>query len=698
MPTPTFVQGVMTNNSRLSAMSVLHLALPNKALAGNCLVLGVAWGANSGTPSIAISDDQGNTWTTGPTHFDSGNTYHLSTWYALNVAAGTRQITVTATGGDLIFVQAQASEFYNVALSAASDGSANAHGNSSTWSPGSMTTTTDGDLVVSWAVDSGGNWPYGNFTPGPSFALCNADRLTGMVSQYRVQTTHGAITASATASKSVPFISCALALKPASAGTAPTADPRILRVTWADAVGSTFVQQAPSDGNIRAVGWVGVSGAGATRNMTGITETGGATYTRTTGVGNGQSGLAQWGYATGASASATNAITITSGLDNLSTAVIYDILATGATFDTEATATGSQTDSGDLTTVSLTPTNANGIVLCALGINSGTIRDLVGSGYQADNPWTAEEDGGGNVLHQDNGWGHTFNSSTSAVTFVWTNSNSGVGEGTQDWAADAISFSAAGAGGTSFTLNLSGAVSTSGTATKLAKLAKGGAATTTGATAKRAIAAKAGSVTASGTVSMLRAVLLVLAGSVAAAGSLARSIAKALTGSSTLTGSPAKQSQKATAGSVTASGIATAIKVILLALAGSLAPSGSIRRAAIKALAGSLTTSGAPSKAITATKTGALTAAGALARASSKALAGSVTIAGALTKLAAKAISALITAAGAFTSEGGTPSVVTATIIRFLPDRIVRAVFKNHTTRATFLDVTTPRATFTSEE
>ena len=448
MSTPTLVQAATFAGTNAASASVVHIPLPNASLSGNCLALAVAWATSTGTPSIAITDDQGtNTWVVGPTDFDATNTYNLSTWYALNVTAGTQKITITATGGTLSYVHPFIREFYNVATSSATDSTTawHTHGTSASWGPGSQTTTVDGDLIWTVGVDSGGFGPWAAYAAsGTGAALVGVDLVQGMADQIQIQTTHGAISPVITAAASHPFIACSIAFKAATAGTAPTASPRIIHAAWVDYwnTNTSIAQQFPCLGDTIAIGWVGASSGGSVISMTGVTDTDGNSYTLTTGVGTNLSGRAQWAYKQSATPSATKVVTITTGAaDNLSTAILYDLAATSCIFDPAQNATGNVADAADLTSVSFTPTRANGVVLVANGVNNGTVRDATFN----DNPWTDTEDGGGSHFHQDNGWGHYYNPDTSAVALTWTTSNVGVGDGVADWAAQAIGFSPAAA-------------------------------------------------------------------------------------------------------------------------------------------------------------------------------------------------------------------------------------------------------------
>src|ERR1700730_7070675 len=87
-----------------------YLHLPNLSGAGNCLILGVRCTYWDGR-TIAVTDDQGNTWTQVGT-VNNGNIIS-AVYVALNVAARTQQVTITFDSR-LFGCQFVLSEFYNV--------------------------------------------------------------------------------------------------------------------------------------------------------------------------------------------------------------------------------------------------------------------------------------------------------------------------------------------------------------------------------------------------------------------------------------------------------------------------------------------------------------------------------------------------------------------------------------------------------
>lgn len=455
MAVPTFVQCKMTNSTRapgVTGFTAFHLTLPELMLGNNCLILAFVYNINTGTPVFTAVDDGGNSLGAAVVSADDAtNNMHMKVWIAPGVASGRTGVVVSVTGGDLAYGQMYCGEEYNVATASAVDGtpsSINTTGTTS-WAPGSITTTVDGDVIYTIVKDSQGLGPFTNFTPGSGATLLAVDSANGFAVQRQVQATAGAIAPVITSPGVGAFIACGVALKSAAAGTAPTQVPRIVKEVWvnvADQTITTIAQQFPTVGDAVHVGWVGAPGvANTVRPITSVVDTVGNSYAVTAGIGAVVSGTANHAYCLAATPNLTNRVTIGFTADNLSTAVLHDIIGTGMVFDRIVNATGLQPDGGNLTTVSIAPSSSGGLVFVACGVNAGALRDLIGAAYRTENPWLPEEDGGAGQLHEDNGWGHVHPTDVSLLTFVWSNSrvSAGVGNGVQDWAAQAISFTLA---------------------------------------------------------------------------------------------------------------------------------------------------------------------------------------------------------------------------------------------------------------
>jgi hypothetical protein len=84
--TPTLVQHVATGMGN-NPVTTLSVAFPNPVGAGNALILGVQFASVGSIASV--TDDQGNTWTAGPTAIDfSGTNVNGGAFNRTNIRAG----------------------------------------------------------------------------------------------------------------------------------------------------------------------------------------------------------------------------------------------------------------------------------------------------------------------------------------------------------------------------------------------------------------------------------------------------------------------------------------------------------------------------------------------------------------------------------------------------------------------------------
>jgi len=384
-------------------------------------------------------------------------------YYALNVAAGTRAITVTFNGlggpnGNYGFPQSVVSEFYNVAAVSAFDGQSSSASSKTT---GAITTSAAGDLIYQWGTDvSAGDVNWGvqfngtGITAGSGFTLLSADLQTGSADQYMVQSAAGTITPTFSTSGSDTWSSLAIALKSASAGTPPPSGIRIVHVqhqmiAWPGHTSPVTVA-FPSSGNL-LVG----SFTSTIAFISNVTDGNGNTWmtaASTPGDPAGNPTGAQIVYAP----NARTGPTLTNIRLNLNPAcsqgdcnfVLYDIAgATASPFDKATTATGNQTSGGTVTMASLTPAAASELVLTVASINFHTINAAVGTGYVLDSQVNAFDDNNAppgthpSRLDMDNAFAHIYATSASTVTFRFTaNIRTSPPSGISYWGSVAAAF------------------------------------------------------------------------------------------------------------------------------------------------------------------------------------------------------------------------------------------------------------------
>ena len=145
-----------------------------------------------------------------------------------------------------------------------------------------------------------------------------------------------------------------------------------------------------------------------------------------------------------------------------------------------------------------------------------------------------------------------------------------------------------------------------------------------------------------------------VSGAISSAGALKRTATKALAGAVTSAGALAKGIQYSLSliGGMNPSGALTTLKAFGRVFAGTVTSSGAVTRSTTKGLGGAVSSAGALKRTATKTLVGAATSSGAAALTTTKALAGAVTSAGALTlgRLYARAFSGAISSAGALAS------------------------------------------------
>lgn len=449
---PTLVQDVTwgTNNGTENGNGFKY-HLPNPTLANNLLICGVSWDAAA---TATITDNIGtNTWVDGPA--SSGTTRKIMLKYALGVAAGTQDLTLTLSNS-AANVHFRCSEFYNVARSSAVDGTATSASNVTgpAVASGSITTTADNDLIYHYGVDDANlccTSHVTSFVAGSGFSLLPSDRHMGHFAQYLAWGGHGAINPTMTVNQSLhePFGSAAIAFKAAAAGTAPRAGIRILRVYHTSLDASTYVVQWPCSGNLTVV----AQGEHGTDHLISfITDSDNNTFTKVTPPSPTNS-YPQVFYA--ANQTCTNPNTRTMTINNAAggatgVPVIYDITG-AATSPLDAVAgvlytqtraggsscpgtSGSDTDHAP----DLTPLVAPGLAIAVLNNGTGPTCAMMGAGYVHDAAWYTGDSDESTLMDSANGFAHIYYSNTSPLDFGWHWANVTT---TNGWAL-AVSFKA----------------------------------------------------------------------------------------------------------------------------------------------------------------------------------------------------------------------------------------------------------------
>jgi hypothetical protein len=415
-------------------VTTFAITLPNPVGSGNALILGIQF--NTAVAVASVSDDKGNNWVAGPTTVN-GST-KMSLYYALGAIGGTQQVSVTFTGSTSTDASPQAvlSEFYNVASFDSGAISPNSLSES-------LTTSAPGDLIYQWGVDfsdtngNGGAYNGSSLIAGSGFTLLSADLQVGSCDQFSVQAVAGPISPSFSASGSSTWGSLALALKCGSVGTLPPPGIRIVHVqhTLLDSVFSgqnrpnPIVMQFPSSGNL-LVGSYNSGDVTIQSVSDGLGNNWSVPASAVT-LGGRNVTPAQIVYAANASTSSTLSgisVKLTGTTQSDAMFVLYDVVGASSTpFETASAKSGNQTTSGNLSTVSITPTVSNGLVICVGSIYEDTINGTVGTGFILDavvNSFDTDSGSGPSsitsTLDENNPYAHIYTTGTGPLTFVFT--------------------------------------------------------------------------------------------------------------------------------------------------------------------------------------------------------------------------------------------------------------------------------------
>ena len=437
---PTLVQRTSTSNTQSNSVDRYVLQLPNGTQGGDAIIVGFSY-SHFGSPTVSVADDGGNSYSCPAGALSNDNNQMAQLCFALNVASGTRSITISFSGSAPTHIAAAAYEFLNVASSGALDGStgnSNMGGTGSNVSAGSFTPTTSGDLIFQYAI-ADGSLPMSSWTAGTNpWALLNADLQDGQATQYQVQGAGAAINPNMTMGPAGSWNTVAIALKAANAGSAPPAGIRVVGVQHI-AVAQSFSSnpiavQFPCTGNLIVAVWLGITGY----DISSISDNGSNIYTATgPPVNFGASGDAQIFYAGNATCTSTRTLNFKTNGSNSSGGselVLYDIAgAAPSPSDGSGTATGNQSTAGNVPSASVTPSTSNGVIIAMITVESHTITGSMPGLFDAASTSPII---GISPVDQNGGLAHNYNSDTSPETFVWTTTAGAVG----NWASIVAAF------------------------------------------------------------------------------------------------------------------------------------------------------------------------------------------------------------------------------------------------------------------
>lgn len=438
-------------------VTVYSVNLPDLSLPNNCII---SWFVHDhGVTVTSVTDNVGNTYasvlTTPP---DAGVSQMVGEMYAcFGCLAGAQKITHTFSARSGLF-KCHVSEWYNIATSSATDGNVSSTtSNSPSPTTGSFTPATDGDMILSFFVNStfvalGGTNPCSGFTAGASHIDLVNDRRDCFGSQYTIQAAHAAINPGCTITQSPisntdTFIAAACAFKAASAGTPKPAGPYIIGThhQYPALIAGVSTFDIPATGTFMAMT---VSVSFTQCPISSITDSANNHWESAIDTV-AHSDVPQIWYTRGPVVlNTTLIVTVNINIgSNKAMLTFYDMTGLDVNpFDGVATAVGALLNIGEnvdtthgsmIAAPAFRPnTNRNGITLACIGFGDGPCTGPITFGVFDNLIYAGKTDAG---CDNGDGWAHYFHTSNALQNWGWTDDSPTL----SSWGASAIAFKAA---------------------------------------------------------------------------------------------------------------------------------------------------------------------------------------------------------------------------------------------------------------
>lgn len=420
--TPVYVQHRDANMAEQSGTgtTIRSVRLANPVLSGNCLIVAATW---SGTATNTISDDKSNSYGSPTiTYYDATNTQTHALWVKPNITNGPRKITGTLSVASN-WTAFKITEFYNVASASPVDASTSNVVAGTSLTAGSMTPSQTGDLIYMVGWQDSATALSQRMTAGTGFSLVpgSTNSYDGSYAQYRVYASTSPINPACTVTGDPEnYINMAVALKAASAGTAPAAGIRVIAIQsmFVGSGTTSSVTQFVTKGNLQIL----MATAGA---ISGIASTGANTAAWTSRVAAQDDDAGQMYYASildsANTTAGSNVITVSLDAQNNQDYLLFDVTGAATVPYDKSSKLENQTQASGttFTTSSVTPATSNGLVFNVVSVGVGTVTDPTSSSYYGVS--ATEDDGYFDLSQSDenNGWGIYYNPNTSAVQFIW---------------------------------------------------------------------------------------------------------------------------------------------------------------------------------------------------------------------------------------------------------------------------------------
>jgi chitodextrinase len=441
--TPTLVQNVSSSTNPVGIGidgNDFKFTLPNAVLAGNALVLKVAYESGASFAATPVTDSNGNVWPAAPSAAvaDRNGNVNLAVFVLPNARPGLTTLTVHFTTPVRPF-QYDCGEWRNVDTAAPVAGSVGASGVAGpTVSAGVFTPQNNdahgGNLVLYYVHtdDSPGSGnSASSIAAGGGFTLLDADIAWGRdtnsyhASAYLVQPTAAAIDPSVTvttAPGTEHFVVLAIALKAAAAGTAPAPGIRIVKMHhFTNEVPPTAWNiQFPTTGSNLIVAVTPNAPGNGNTTIGSVTDNHGNTYRKTQPAAD----QPQWWVAEGATTAADTRLTVSMNAGSAGLSMrVFEITGAASSSVVDAAAGMSATKCDSLTSItrapSITPASANGLTIATMALGqgpglavdgpAGAVFDLVTYAGELDT----------DTMENADAMGHVYNTTTTTQDWSW---------------------------------------------------------------------------------------------------------------------------------------------------------------------------------------------------------------------------------------------------------------------------------------
>ncbi len=427
---PTLVQYLGLIYEDPAVITNLWVNLPNPSLPGNLLSLCCIHNYGS---TLTVTDDKNNQWTLGA-NYDDPNNYAMteSYFFATNIAAGTVHLKLSFNTNASLF-HADVAEFAHIAPYAPVDASTAQESMSPTLSPGLLTTTADGDLIIYNTIDIGSyglaNIPADGFL-GNGLRFLETDRLLPAVAAYGVQAKAGALIPGVNVFQSPvqTWMDIAIAYKRSAAGTLPS--PTAIRITRLYETilqfGTFDTMHLPFENPLQVLT---CSSTADTAAITSVADTMGNNWVKMTTTNSTASQMLVCSNAVCRN-NPPNIVSF-SKMDFGQFIYAYDIAnAAPYPLDTWSEAEETQTaTNADLTNlVSFTPSVPNGLAIDVCGFGVGPPLSAIGTNVIFDSVYYYGEQDASHLSTGD-GYAHYFYPNTSPINFGFHMTNNDITAG-----------------------------------------------------------------------------------------------------------------------------------------------------------------------------------------------------------------------------------------------------------------------------